>query len=523
MGHDGVEDQVAKLDDYLDTDKGDKNMDVLTLDKLESHLWESANILRGSIDSSDYKNYIFGLLFLKRLSDVFEDKAKKMEEETSSEWLAWQDPDQHKFFVPERARWDHIKKQERDIGAAINKAFEALEDENPILEGVLVNIDFNDKERLPDNILSKLIAHYSKIRLGNEDMEDPDMLGRAYEYLIRKFADDAGKKGGEFYTPRGVVKLIVRLLDPKEDMRIYDPCCGSGGMLIYSSIHLRDEGGDPKNITLYGQEKNLNTWAIGKMNVLLHDLLDAQIEKGDTMRDPQFITEDGDLMLFDRVIANPMWNQKEWSKDYLQKSEPYGRFKYGLPPKNSADWAWIQHMLSSLNQKGKMGVVLDNGVLFRSRSEGKIRKKVVEDDLIEAVIALPSNLFYNTGSPGTILILNKDKPEERKDKIIFVYAEDEYREGSAQNFLEEEHIEKVVDAIHDHEDVERFCRVVGMEEIEKNDFNLNVPRYVDTIEPEEPIDVNEAWSELKEVEQERDEVTEEMNGYLEEIGYERRI
>ncbi len=496
-------------------------MEKLTLDKLESHLWESANILRGSIDSSDYKNYIFGLLFLKRLSDVFEDEAKKIEKETDSEWLAWEDPDQHTFFVPERARWGHIKEQERDIGATINKAFEALEDNNAILESVLVNIDFNDKERLPDNILSRLIAHYSKIRLGHEDLEDPDMLGRAYEYLIRQFADDAGKKGGEFYTPRGVVKLIVEILDPKEGMRIYDPCCGSAGMLIYSAMHLKDENGDPANISLFGQEKNLNTWAIGKMNVLLHDIPDAQIEKGDTMRDPKFLTEDGDLMLFDRVIANPMWNQKEWSKDYLEKSEPYGRFKYGIPSKSSADWAWIQHMLASLNQTGKMGIVLDNGVLFRSGSEGKIRKLVVEDDLVDVVIALPPNLFYNTSSPGTILILNKEKPEERKDKIIFVYAEEQYKEGSAQNFLEDEHIQKILDAINEYSDVERFCRVVGTEEIEKNDFNLNVPRYVDTIGPEEPIDVNEAWGELKAVEQERYEVTTKMEGYLEEIGYER--
>lgn len=242
-------------------------MTKLTFDKLKSHLWESANILRGSIDSSDYKHYIFGLLFLKRLSDVFEDEARRLEEELGNEWLAWEDPDQHPFYVPERARWDNIKEAERDIGATINKAFEALEDENPVLEGVLKSIDYNDKERLPDSVLSKLVAHFSKHRLGNDDLEDPDMLGRAYEYLIRQFADDAGKKGGEFYTPRGVVKLIVELIDPQEGMRIYDPCCGSGGMLIYSALHLKEDGKDPNKVTLYGQEKNLNTWAIGKMNV----------------------------------------------------------------------------------------------------------------------------------------------------------------------------------------------------------------------------------------------------------------
>ncbi len=493
-----------------------KKLGKMTLDRLESHLWESANILRGSIDSSDYKNYIFGLLFLKRLSDVFEEKQEEIRKNHGEEFI--EDRDFHEFYVPERARWDNIKEKTQDIGAELNKAFEVLEEENSLLEGVLVSIDYNDKERLPDNVLEELIQHFTTYGLGNKDLEDPDLLGRAYEYLIRQFADDAGKKGGEFYTPRGVVKLIVEILDPKEGMRIYDPCCGSGGMLIYSAKHLEENGHSPSEISLYGQERNLNTWAICKMNMLLHGLYDAKVEKGDTMRDPKFV-EEGTLQQFDIVVANPMWNQSSWSKEYLKNAEPYGRFSYGLPPKNSADWAWIQHMLASTHKKGKVGVVLDNGVLFRSRSEGKIREKVIKDDLIEAVIALPPNLFYNTSSPGTILILNKDKPTERKDKVIFVYAEEEYREGSAQNFLEEEHIQKIVDAIEDYEDQERFCRVVGYEEIEKNDFNLNVPRYVDTIEPEEPIDVNEAWAELKEVEQERDEITSEMNGYLEEIGY----
>ncbi|MFW6030668.1 MAG: type I restriction-modification system subunit M, partial [Halanaerobiales bacterium] len=479
--------------------------ETLTLDKLESHLWESANILRGSIDSSDYKNYIFGLLFLKRLSDVFNENRETIKEEYGQEFV--DDSDfytESYFYVPKRARWNNIQGKTQDIGATINKAFEVLEHENPVLEGVLSTIDFNDKDRLPDHVLEQLIQHFSDYNFGNEGLEDPDLLGRAYEYLIRQFADDAGKKGGEFYTPRQVVKLIVEILDPKPQMRVYDPCCGSGGMLVYSAEHLRENDHSMEEITLYGQERNLNTWGICKMNMLLHNLYDAQIARGDTMREPEF-TEDGKLQQFDRVIANPMWNQSEWSKEYLQDAHPYGRFSYGFPPKNSADWAWILHMLASANKEGKVGVVLDNGVLFRSRSEGKIRKKILQEDLIEAVIALPSNLFYNTSSPGCILIFNKNKPVERTKKVIFIYGEEDYEEGSNQNYLRNKDIDKILNAYHNYDNIERYCRVVDMEEVERNDFNLNVPRYVDTIEPEESIDVQEVINVINQLKKERDE------------------
>ena len=491
----------------------------ITLEELESHLWESANILRGSIDSSDYKNYIFGLLFLKRLNDVFEKEREKIIEKYGDDFV--DDPDFYDgayFYIPDKARWDYIKNQTKEYGAYINKAFEILENENPVLENVLTSIDFNDRQRLPDSVVERLINHFADLKLDNESLEDPDLLGRAYEYLIRQFADDAGKKGGEFYTPRQVVRLIVKILNPEPDMRIYDPCCGSGGMLVYSADHLEEKGHDPAEISLYGQERNLNTWGICKMNMFLHNLISARIERGDTMRNPQFI-EDNKLQQFDRVIANPMWNQSEWNKEYLKDANPYGRFSYGFPPKNSADWAWVQHMLASANKNGKVGVVLDNGVLFRSRSEGKIRKKALKDDLIEAVIALPSNLFYNTSSPGCILIFNKNKPVERKDKVIFIYGEEDYEKETNQNFLRDKDLEKILDAYHNFEDIEKYCRVADMEEIERNDYNLNVPRYVDTTEPEEPIDVDEVLSDLDNLEEERNEIEEEMNSYLRELGY----
>src|SRR6056297_1841048 len=277
-------------------------MSKLTLEELESHLWESANILRGSIDSADYKNYIFGLLFLKRMNDVFMENRKEIIEEYGEELADDQDfYTKSKVYVPERARWSEIKKQTEDIGAAINKAFVVLEQENPPLEGVLTTVDFNDKDRLPDSVLEKLIQHYTDLNLSNKNLGDADLLGRAYEYLIRQFADDAGKKGGEFYTPREVVKLLVEVLDPKPGMRVYDPCAGSAGMLIYSAEHIRNEDQDKmENISLFGQERNLNTWSIAKMNMFLHDLYDANIKRGDTMKNPMFL-EDGDLMVFDRV------------------------------------------------------------------------------------------------------------------------------------------------------------------------------------------------------------------------------
>ncbi|MCM3491165.1 type I restriction-modification system subunit M [Alkalihalophilus marmarensis] len=491
-------------------------MSKLTLQQLEAHLWESANILRGSIDSSDYKNYIFGLLFLKRLNDVFVETAEKIQEEEGDDY-GWFDRDEHQFFVPERARWQTIQTTTQDIGDAINKAFEALEEENQSLQGVLANIDFNDKEKLPDKLLLQLVLHFTAIDLKNENLSEPDMLGRAYEYLIKQFADDAGKKGGEFYSPSKVVELIVSLIQPEEGMRVCDPTVGSGGMLIQSVDYIKSQGGNPRNLSLHGQERNLNTWAICKMNLLLHGLSDHRIEKGDTIRDPK-LTEDGELILYDRVIANPPFSLSNWGREEAEGDE-YGRFRFGIPPKDKGDLAFVQHMVATLNHEGKAGVVMPHGILFRGGAEGKIRQGLLEEDLIEAVIGLPSNLFYGTGIPACILLLNRNKEESKKGKVFFLHGADDYQEGKNQNTLRSEDIERIVSAYNKDEEVEKYCRPVSLEEIKENDYNLNIARYIDTTEEEEQIDVAQALTELKKLEEERNAIEDKMYGYLKELGY----
>ena len=496
--------------------------DVLSVAQLEQYLWSAADILRGSIDSSDYKTYIFGLLFLKRLSDRFEEEAEKLITEGVPEDVAWTDPDEHQFFVPDRARWGAIRTRATNIGETLNKACAALEEQNSALEGVLAGIDYNDERKLGDarnrdTVLARLVQHFSEVSLRNDRMAEPDLLGRAYEYLIEQFADDAGKKGGEFYTPRMVVRLIVELLAPTERMRICDPTAGSGGMLIECAHHIERKGGNPRNLTLHGQEKNLGTWAICKMNMLLHGLPDARIEKGDTIRDPKLVDE-GELLLYDRVIANPPFSLDEWGRD-VGESDGYGRFRFGVPPKTKGDLAFVQHMVAVLNGAGRLGVVMPHGVLFRGAAEGRIRRGLLEEDLFEAVIGLAPNLFYGTGIPASILVLNRDKPEERRGEVLFIDASGEYEEGSNQNRLRDRDIERITRTFRAWTDVEKYARVAPLAEIEQNDWNLNISRYVDTSEEEERIDVAEAVRKLRELERERAAAEATMNRYLAELGF----
>ncbi|WP_420125876.1 type I restriction-modification system subunit M [Longimicrobium sp.] len=490
----------------------------LTLQQLEAHLWGAADILRGSIDSGDYKHYIFGLLFFKRLSDVWEEEYEERIAQYGDEELA-ADPDEHRFHIPAGAFWKDIRKHSTNIGEHLNSAFHAIEDANLRLKGVFQDVDFNNKERFPDDALERLLQHFEKYRLRNADVE-ADMLGNAYEYLIAEFADDAGKKGGEFYTPKMVVRLIVECLRPQEGMSVYDPACGSGGMLLEAVHYMERNGKNPKSLHLFGQERNLNTWAIAQMNLFLHDLGDFDVRRGDTLRDPKHVLPGGKgLMTFDRVLANPPFSLKDWGHEVWSKGDKWARDAYGSPPKSYGDLAFVQHMLGSLKADGMLGVVLPHGVLFRGGTEGTIREGLLKDDLVEAVIGLGSNLFYGTGIPACILILHRNKPADRKGRVLFVHGADEMVPGKNQHTLSQTNVDRLAGVFHAFVDEERFSRVATLEEIAGNDYNLNITRYVQAGDDEEWIDVPTEVARLVELRTQRDAAETRMIGFLRELGY----
>ena len=490
----------------------------LTLQQLESHLWGAADILRGKIDSSDYKHYIFGLLFYKRLCDVWEEEYEERLKEYGNAELA-ADPDEHRFPIPEGAFWKDVREHSTNIGEHLNTAFHAIEDADLRLKGIFQDVDFNNKERFPDVVLEMLLQHFDRYRLRNCDVE-PDMLGNAYEYLIAKFADDAGKKGGEFYTPKMVVRLIVECLRPEKGS-IYDPTCGSGGMLLEAVHYMERQGKNPKALHLYGQEMNLNTWAICKMNLFLHNIDDAFIERGDTLRDPKHLVTEGSKVIktFDRVLANPPFSLKNWGNEEWKSGDKFGRDTYGCPPKSYGDLAFVQHMVASLKPDGMMGVVLPHGILFRGGAEGKIRKGLLEDDLIEAVIGLAPNIFYGAGIPTCILLINRNKTEAQKGKILIVNGADEFEQGKKQNFLSEANVETLKKAFIDYTNKERIAQVVDLAEIINNNYNLNITRYVDLGKPEEIVNTSDEVQKLQQLLQDRDKAESKMMTFITELGY----
>ncbi|WP_045397227.1 type I restriction-modification system subunit M [Vibrio campbellii] len=541
--------------------------DKISLEELKTWLWGSANIMRGTVDSSDFKNYIFGLIFLKRLSDVFDERVQAvMDEEDCSADVAMENilEDNPEQFVPVDARWANLTKKSENVGESIDEAFAKIEEQNPTLEKVLTAIQFGDKEKLSNELLMRLLRHFNQHKLGNKNLYKADLLGDAYEYLIGKFADDAGKKGGEFYTPHEVVELIVKLIDPQPGHEIYDLTCGCGGMLVESARHIKgnyDNGtvmGKP-NCKLYGQEKNLGTWAIAKLNMFLHNL-DGDIKRGDTLVNPLHKSGEG-LQTFDRVIANPPFSIKNWweplelndgkisgdngkernVKYSTDLKDKFGRFALGTAPRTKADLAFVQHMIASTKDDGRIGVVVPHGVLFREGDEGKIRKGMLvgkddfKGDLIEGVVGLPPALFFNTGIAAAVLIINKNKPAALKNKVIFVDASAEFGEGKAMNFLREADIKRItteynkakqalVDAGEQTEDklselldsitVEKYLRVVDIEEIRQNDFNLNISRYIDTSEEEEKVNITDVWKRLSIIDQELIQTDEKLSAFL---------
>ncbi len=502
------------------------NLDINTL---ESWLWEAACKIRGEIDAPKYKDYILPLIFLKRLSDVFEDEMKGLHDEYGNmkvaEDIAVQDHSILRFYLPAEARWNSIASKTSSIGENLTNAVRSIAKENPKLQGVIDIVDFNataaGQRIISDDRLKALIDVLGKYRLGLNDVA-PDIIGMAYEYLLRKFAEGSGQSAGEFYTPREVAVLMSYILDPEAGESFYDPTSGSGGLLIKSYLRFKGKYYSKASVAplrFFGQEINHVTYAMARMNAFLHDM-EADIAIGDTMHTPKFLNPDGSLMKFDKVTANPMWNQDFGQSTY--ENDAYNRFTYGYPPSSSADWGWIQHMVASLTDKGKMAVVLDTGAVSRgsgnqgANRERDIRKAFVEKDWVEAVILMPENLFYNTTAPGIVLVINKKK--KHKGEVILINASKLFSKGRPKNYLTDDHIKKLYKIYSGWKEEEGISKVIKNEEAVKNDYNLSPSRYVSQNGGEEVLPIEEAIVLLKEAEEERAFTDKKLKKILEKMG-----
>ena len=509
-------------------------------DKINGTIWSACDTLRSSIPGGNYKDYALVMLFVKYLSDTYEEEKEKANEMyKGNEQMIERYLSRSKFILKEECTFDYLysKRNEDNIGEIINKALETITTLNGVkLLNLFAGVDFNSevvfgKKKEKNAILKTLLSDFKNddIDLRPSKIGNLDVIGNAYEYLIARFAGDSGKKGGEFYTPAEVSTLLAKLVEPKENDRIYDPACGSGSLLLKAAKEVKD-----KKVSVYGQESNSSTYNLCRMNMFLHGVNDAHIEWGDTLANPLHLEHD-DLMKFDVIVSNPPFSLDKWAKGFepsnstiiddgkkkntfkLEASmDPYNRFEYGIPPKSIGDYAFIQHMLKSLDEEdGRMAVVLPHGALFRGASEGLIRQRILEDNLIDAVIGLPENLFYGVSIPATIVVFKKNRI--RKD-VLFIEASREYAKGKNQNTLTKENIQKILETYKNYKEVEKYSHVATMDEIKENEYNLNIKRYVDTFEEEEEIDIEETKKNIEKINEELQVLEKELQKSLKELG-----
>jgi type I restriction enzyme M protein len=482
---------------------------MLTQQQLETHLWSCADVLRGSIDSEEFRSHILTLVFYKRLADQ-----SQFEAQTAGRRRATRSQNgPRRIEIPPGCSWQDLSDTPPDrLGRRLDDVMSVVGSANPQLDAVLRSVSWNatvnddgvQKPRIGGEVLRALVLEFDKHDLSDANV-DADVLRRGYEHLIGRFADDSGARGCEFYTPREIVQVLIRILEPAPNATIYDPTCGSGGMLIYGAEHLRRQSGSDgaRAMRLFGQERNWSTWAIARMNMLMHGL-EAEIRGGaSTLTDPQFLTGDGTLQTFDVVIANFPFSDKFWGCDELS-DDPFGRFTYGVPPKGNGDFAYLQHIIASMNESGRAGVVCSQGVLYRGRSEGRIRRAILEDDIIEAVIGLPADIFHGNSIPACLLIFNRRKPERRQGRVLFIDASGGYERVRRRNRLRPEDVDRIVEAFESGRDEDRYCRLVAMDEIAAEGFILSVPRYVDTFDPKKSADLAAAMAALDEAETARE-------------------
>ncbi len=520
--------------------ENDEHLDISTL---ETWLWNAACVIRGTTDAPKFKDFILPLIFYKRLSDVFDDEFQKQKTEYGDEELAREIIEaDHKdalksernpivrFYIPQEYSWEALRNQPADgrLGQVVTDAMREVAKINPRLEGVINVEDFSETQSgqrlIDDQRLEKLIEVISEHRLGLEDAE-PDILGRAYEYLLRKFAEGQGQSAGEFYTPKEVGWLMAKLLNPEPYSTIYDPACGSGGLLIKGRLQFDETHSDEKSQAprIFGQELTPTTYAMAKMNAFLHDFIGADIRIGDTFRNPRFVSDNSKLQRFDYVVANPMWNQKEYDEDFYD-NDSWNRFSHGNPPSSSADWAWVQHMLASLKDNGRAAIVLDTGAVSRgsgakqTNRERDIRKKFVEKDFIEGIVLLPENLFYNTNAPGIILLLNRNKPEELRDQILLINLSQHFEKGKPKNVLTDDGIKAATEVYKSWESREKLSKVITLENAQKTDYNLSPSQFVDVGDKVEHRPVNEILADLTEARIAREKADNALEDVLSQLG-----